>query len=292
MGYGAESMWAPLRRVLLKRVEDAFTSADVLEREYARYGYLGCPDFDEARRQYDRFQDIVGRHVPTLDYLPPDERVGLDSIYTHDIVKVTRAGAILLSPGKVLRRGEPEAARPFFADGDIPIRGALTGTARMEGGDVVWLDEGRLALGRGFRTNDEGIRQFRDLTADVADDVIIVPLPYADGPAACLHLMSVISVVDRDLAVVYSRYLPVFFREWLLDRGFTLVDVPDNEYETLGCNVLALGPRQVVMLQGNPVTETALRQAGAEVMTYAGSEISYKGTGGPTCLTAPLWRAH
>jgi arginine deiminase len=291
MGFGAESMWAPLRRVLLKRVEDAFLSQAVLARDYARFGYLGCPDYGEARRQYDAFLEIVSRHVPTLEFLPADERAGLDSLYTHDIVKVTRSGAILLAPSKILRQGEPDAARPFFQASDIPVLGALSGGARMEGGDVVWLDDGRIALGRGFRTNDAGIQAFRALIADVAEEVVVVPLPYADGPEACLHLMSVISVVDRNLAVVYSRYLPVFFRAWLTERGFSLIDVPDHEYDTLGTNVLALGPRLVVMLDGHPITEAALRAAGAEVLTYAGNEISFKGTGGPTCLTAPLWRS-
>ncbi len=290
MGYGAESMWAPLRWVLLKRVEDAFIGPEVLVRDAPRYGYLGCPDYDEARRQYDRFQSLIARHVPRLDFLPADERVGLDSLYTHDFVKVTETGAILLAPSKLLRQGEPAAARPFFDALDIPIQGALSGDARMEGGDVVWLDEGRVALGRGYRTNDEGIRQLQAIAGEAADDVVVVPLPHAEGPEACLHLMSVLSIVDRNLAVVYSRYLPVFFREWLQFRGYHLIEVPDNEYETLGTNVLALGPRLLVMLEGHPVTEAALKEAGAEVLTYAGSEISYKGTGGPTCLTAPLWR--
>jgi arginine deiminase len=290
VSFGAESMWAPLRRVLVKRPEDAFVSPENLSREWRRFGYLACPDWDEARREFDAFLAILARHVPEIDFLPTDPRVGLDSLYVHDPVKVTRQGAVLLNPGKRLRRGEPAAAADALAALGIPVVGRIEDPASIEGGDIVWLDDGRVALGRGYRTNEAGIRAFLDLVGDRAE-VVVVPLPHADGPDACLHLMSLISIVDRDLAVVYSRYLPVAFREWLVDHGFQLVEVPDAEYETLGANVLALGPRLCVMLDGHPITQRRLEQAGATVYTYRGQEISWKGTGGPTCLTAPLLRS-
>ncbi len=288
--YGAQSMWAPLRWVLMKRPQAAFRSDAWVAREWQRYGYRSCPDLAAAERQFDAFCDLLARYVPRIDFMPVDDRAGLDSLYTHDPVKVTRRGAILLNPAKVLRQQEPAAMRDILQQLGVPILGSLGGEARMEGGDVVWLDDRHVALGRGYRTNDAGIRQFQSLLGDLVDDIVVVPLPHAGGPEACLHLMSVISLVDRDLAVVYSPYLPVFFRQYLLEHGYTLIEVPDHEYETLGSNVLALGPRRCVMLEGHPETARQLAAAGAEVLTYSGADVSWKGTGGPTCLTAPLWR--
>jgi N-dimethylarginine dimethylaminohydrolase len=160
----------------------------------------------------------------------------------------------------------------------------------MEGGDVVWLNERTLAVGRGYRTNAEGIRQLEEMTAGMVDRFIEVPLPHADGADACLHLMSLISLIDRDLAVVYSRYLPVFFRKILMNMEIELIDVPDDEYERLGTNVLALAPRRCLYPAGNPETLANMTRAGARVFTYPAEEISLKGTGGPTCLTCPVLR--
>ena len=117
-----------------------------------------------------------------------------------------------------------------------------------------------------------------------------MPLPHWRGAGDVLHLMSLISPVDRDLAVVYSPLLPVPFRETLIESGYRLVEVPDEEFDTMGTNVLALGPRECVMIGGNPQTRAALEAAGARVTEYVGHEISVKGAGGPTCLTRPLIR--
>jgi N-dimethylarginine dimethylaminohydrolase len=192
--------------------------------------------------------------------------------------------------GKVLRRGEPTAIGEFLPQLGVPILGAITGEGRLEGGDVVWLDEHTLAVGRGYRTNDEGIRQLRRLTADLVDEFIVVPLPHWQGPNDVLHLMSLISPIDHKLALVYSRLLPVPFREWLLARGIKLLEVPEAEYESMGCNVLAVAPRRCIMLSGNPQTRAMLVNEGIEVWEYEGEEISRKGAGGPTCLTRPIWR--
>jgi N-dimethylarginine dimethylaminohydrolase len=159
----------------------------------------------------------------------------------------------------------------------------------LEGGDLIWLDERTLAVGRGYRTNAEGVRQLRTLVGQSVS-VIEVPLPHWHGQSDVMHLMSLISPIDRDLAVVYSRLLPVPFREWLLERGIHLVEVPDQEFETMGTNVLALAPRRCLMLAGSPLTRKALEQSGCEILEYEGSEISVKGAGGPTCLTRPLVR--
>jgi N-dimethylarginine dimethylaminohydrolase len=161
----------------------------------------------------------------------------------------------------------------------------------MEGGDVVWLDDHTVAVGYGYRTDAEGILQLRTILGDLIDELIVVPLPHWRGPGDVLHLMSLVSPVDRDLAVVYSPLLPVAFRQRLVSRGFELIEVPDEEFETMGTNVLALGPRDCLMLAGNPRTRAALERAGARVLEYVGQDISVKGAGGPTCLTRPLARA-
>lgn len=290
MMFGCQSMVGKIESILLKHPRDAFVSPEHLRRHWQAFGYTSCPNFEKAMTEYEAFAAIVAREVADCHFIEGQPEDGLDAIYTHDPVKITKRGAILLSPGKALRRKEVSSTRAALEHIGIPILGALSADARMEGGDVVWLDEGTVALGRGYRTNDEGIRQFREIAHGLDLDSVVVPMPHAGGADECLHLMSIISLVDTDLAVVYSKYMPVFFRELLLDRGISLIEVPDDEYENLGCNVLALAPRVCLMMDGNPVTQAALQRVGATVITYRGEEISFKGTGGPTCLTAPLWR--
>jgi N-dimethylarginine dimethylaminohydrolase len=172
----------------------------------------------------------------------------------------------------------------------VPILHTLRGEACAEGGDLLWLDHDTLAVGQGFRTNVEGLRQLREPLMHLGVNLLPVPLPYFGGPQSCLHLMSLISMVDHDLAVVYPRLLPVPFWEGLRSRGIRLVEVPEQEFATMGPNVLALAPRKCVMLRGNPVTKARLEDAGCEVLTYKGDEISLKAEGGATCLTRPILR--
>ena len=172
----------------------------------------------------------------------------------------------------------------------IPTLGEIKAPGKMEGGDVLWIDEKTVAIGRGYRTNDEGIRQFKELTKDIIDEYIIVPMPHGDGEDCCLHLMSIISFVDTDKAVVYSKYMPVFFREYLIEKGITLIECGDEEYDYLGTNVLCVAPGKCITIAGNPEITAKMRNAGIDVTTYEGKELSYRGTGGPTCLTCPLYR--
>jgi N-dimethylarginine dimethylaminohydrolase len=223
-------------------------------------------------------------------YLPQTENTGLDSVYVHDPVIVCQRGAILCSMGKDLRRGEPAAIGRFFESVGVPVLGSIIGEGRLEGGDVLWLDARTVAVADGYRTNQEGIRQMRALLGDLVDEVIVVPLPHWTGPQDCLHLQSNISLLDHKIALVYSRLLTVPFRQLLLARGFTLVEVADAEYDSMGCNVLAVAPRKVIAVAGNPITKQRMEAAGVEVWTYEGSDISVKGAGGPTCLTRPFWR--
>jgi N-dimethylarginine dimethylaminohydrolase len=244
-----------------------------------------------ATAEYERFLEILRSAGATVHLLPRDDRTTLDSIYVRDASVLCGRGMILCSMGKPQRSGEPDALRRAFAalDGVPPVIGSITPPGRLEGGDLVWLDSRTVLIGLGYRTNAEGIRQFRAIAGDTVD-AVAVPLPHWRGERDVMHLMSLISPVDRDLAVVYSPLLPVTFREWLLARGVRLLEVPDSELETMGANVLALAPRRCVALAGNPRTRAALERAGAEVVEYEGAEISVKGAGGPTCLTRPLAR--
>jgi N-dimethylarginine dimethylaminohydrolase len=279
-------MVEPLRRVLVTRPDEVFGSADP-----AVWHYTGRPDLAEAQREHDAFVEILrGAGAEVVDHAEPQPDRA-DSIYVFDPALVTDRGAVILRMGKPLRRGEEAAmARRFEALG-IPILATLEGTATAEGGDLLWLDRQTLAVGQRFRTNAEGARQLREALAPLGVEIVPVELPVWTGPEAGLHLLSLISPVDHDLAVVYPPLLPVPFWLLLQDRGFRLVEVPEEELPTQGPNVLALSPRKALMLEGNPVTRRRLEEAGCEVLTYRGREISWKAEGGPTCLTRPLWRA-
>ena len=284
------SEYGKIETILIKRPEDAFVSRENIDAQWQALNYSSAPDFDKAVKEYDNFVSLLERVVPDVLYLPRDDKLGLDSIYARDALLATRKGIILCNMGKEARQGEPDADAEFLSGEGFPVLGAITGEGRIEGGDLIWLDDRTLAVGRGYRTNDEGIRQLAALTADLVDEVMAVPLPHWSGPAGVFHLMSMISPVDADLAVVYARLLPIPFREWLVERGMKFVEVPDEEYATMACNVLAVAPRKCLMLSGNPLTKQRLEDAGAEVWEYDGSEISLKGAGGPTCLTRPLIR--
>ena len=290
MAYGCETSTGALRSVLVKSPRLAHRSQARLTAGWREVNYPSEPDYELAVRQHDGLLALLKQAGTEIHELPATDDTGLDSVYTHDSVIVTRRGAILCRMGKEARATEPEAAGEWLASVDIPILGRIHGPGLLEGGDLIWLDGRTVAVGEGYRTNAEGIRQVRALLAGLAEEVIPVPLPHWTGPRDCLHLMSLISPVAPDLAVVYSRLLPVPFRQLLVDRGIELVEVPDEEYDTMACNVLPVAPRQCIMLDGNPRTRMALEAAGAEVWTFDGSEICLKGGGGPTCLTRPLLR--
>ena len=290
MRYGCQSMVGKIDTIIIKHPEEAFISQENLDQKWKPFNYVSCPDYEKSLKEYSRFEEIIQEHVENVHYLPKDDNTGLDSTYAHDTCKITSKGAIMFTVGKELRRGETGATKKFLEGIGVPILGEISGEGTMEGGDVVWLDEKTVAVGRGYRTNYEGIRQFRELTKDVVDEFIVVELPHGDGPDECLHLMSVISMVDHDLAVVYSKLMPVSFRDLLIERGIELIEVDDAEYANLGSNVLALAPRVCVMPSGNPKTREKLEKAGAKVFEYEGHDISFKGTGGPTCLTLPVTR--
>ena len=278
-----------LIRVAVKHPRDAFVDAATIGRQWKDLRFSAPPDLDRAAREHDRFVEALHAAGATVHSLPRDEETTLDSIYVRDASIVCEKGLILCQMGKPQRAGEPAAQERALDGGHMPVCGRIAPPGSAEGGDVVWLDARTFVVGRGYRTNADGIRQLRAILGDGVE-VVEVPLPHWRGQQDVMHLMSLISPVDHDLAVVYSPLLPVPFREWLLDRGIQLVEVPDEEFESMGTNVLALAPRRCLMLSGNPRTRAALERAGADVIEYQGTEISVKGAGGPTCLTRPLER--
>jgi N-dimethylarginine dimethylaminohydrolase len=286
----AQSEIGTLSHLALKHARDAFRSPQIIAEEWRALNFTSAPDFENAVRQYDRFAELLSECGASLHFLPPSGGTGLDSIYVRDASIVCDAGVILCSMGKPLRRDEPRSQEAAFRAMGYPIAGSIAPPGRLEGGDVVWLDRRTIAVGRGYRTNDDGIAQLRRLLEGSIDELIVVPLPHWRGPADVFHLMSIVSPIDHDLALVYSPLTPVTFREQLLGRGIALVEVPDEEFESMGANVLAVAPRRCLMLAGNPATRARLERAGAHVAVYEGDDISVKGGGGPTCLTRPLRR--
>lgn len=278
-----------LRRVALRRPESAFVDQATLDGQWQPLNYTSRPDFARAVAEYEHFVAVLKSAGAEVEYLPPDPSLTIDSIYVRDAAIVCPRGLILCNMGKPARAGEPRVNGNALARVGVPVVGAIEGEGRIEGGDLVWLDDNTLAVGRTYRTNDEGIRQLKSLVGPEVE-VVVAAMPHYRGPADVFHLMSVLSPIDHDLALVYSPLMPIPFREWLLGRGIALVEVPDEEFDSMGCNVLALAPRRCLMLKGNPRTRAALQRAGATAIEYDGMEISTKGQGGPTCLTRPLLR--
>ena len=289
--FGCQSMVGSLKRVLIKHPKDAYQSQTKINEQSRQLNYIGVPDYNKAIIDYERLVDFLKSSSIQIDYLPKDNITSLDSIYTHDPCVVTNGGIILCNMGKDLRIPESTSIASFFKSIGVPILGQIEAPGTLEGGDVVWINERTVAVGEGYRTNAEGIHQFKTLLKNHVDKVISVPLPHWTGEEDCLHLMSNVSPIDNDLYLVYSRLLPVSFRQYLLELQIQLIEVPDEEYASMGCNVLAVAPRKVIMINGNPITKLRLETEGVEVHTYDGSEISIKGAGGPTCLTRPYLRS-
>jgi N-dimethylarginine dimethylaminohydrolase len=280
-----------LKTVLVKHAREAFVSQEVINAQWQELNFTAPPDFSRALAEYDRFLELLTAAGAEILHLHKDDLLNLDSMYTRDPSVISRDGSILCSMGKAQRSNEPLAQENDLRQMGRPIAGQIVPPGLLEGGDVVWLDEVTVAVGQGRRTNAEGIQQLRGLLGNSIKDLLIVPLPDWRGPQDVMHLMSLISPVDRDLAVVYPRLLPPAFKQELLDRAYQLVEVPDEEFESMGTNVLALAPRTCVIVKGNRRTRLALERAGAGVLEYDGEEISLKGGGGPTCLTRPLARS-
>lgn len=274
-------MWGALERVLVRPplAEDA--------ERWREYGWRAAPDHAAAAAEHEGFcleLEAAGAEVVISRHDPGNP----DAIYVYDPVLVGSRGAVLLRPGKEGRRGEPRALAVTLEASGVPVSAELVEPVLAEGGDTVWLDESTLLVGIGYRTNAAAV----DALAEAFDvEAIAFDLPHWNGRGEVMHLMSLLSPLDRDLALVYPRLAPVRLLEVLAERGIAVVEVPDEEFETQGPNVLALGPRRALALEGNPETRRRMEKAGVDVAVYRGDEISRKGDGGPTCLTRPLLRS-
>jgi N-dimethylarginine dimethylaminohydrolase len=286
--FGAQSMAGRLRTVVMRSAEGTMRGADPLRWHYGA-------GFDPARAavQHRAFADIVAASGAEIVWIE-DTGDGLaDSVFTHDPSLVTDHGAVILSMGKALRRGEPDLHAATYARMGVPVLGRIEAPGTVEGGDCVWLDAATLAVGRGVRTNEAGIRQLGQLLAPHGIEVLGFDLPFWQGEEACLHLMSVISPLADDLALVHSPLLPAAFWQALRARGISLVEGDADEFRAsngLSLNVLPTAPREIIAVAGFPKTKAAMEAAGCRAETFDASALCIPCEGGPTCLTRPVWR--
>jgi N-dimethylarginine dimethylaminohydrolase len=286
----AHSEFGKLKSVFIKKASAAFIDDAHISKHWEALNYLGKPDINKALEEYAAFEQLFKDNGTEILYLPADDTVNMDSIYCRDAAIATKQGMIICNMGKAGRKNEPLAEQKAFESNGIPVLGVIKAPGTIEGGDVAWLDENTLAVGHTYRTNEEGVKQITALLEPIGVKVITVPMPHYKGPSDVFHLMSVLSPVDHNVAVVYSPLIPIVFRNELINRGYELVEVPDEEFDSMGCNVLAIAPRVCLMVKGNPITKARLEKAGCTVFEYEGAEISVKGGGGPTCLTRPIDR--
>lgn len=286
-----QSMTAPLRHVLVCAPSDAGWNAADKSAAWQALGFHRPPNFATAESQHQALCRLLTEAGAEVRTLPPDKNaLTLDAVYTHDATLPTDHGLILMRPGKASRIPEAQAHAAYCSRLNIPVLGEIQAPATTEAGDIVWLDPQTLLAGRGYRTNKAGIDQLRALLAPNNIEVISAPLPHSQGPGACLHLMSLMSMLDEGTILVDLPWLAVETVELLRARNFRLIEIDDSERDTLACNILALGNKRLIALEENTRTNARLRRAGFEVQTFPGSEVCLNGNGGPTCLTRPLVR--
>ena len=278
-----------LTLVALRRPEAAFVDARRIDSEWQPLGYHAPPDFEGAIEEFNQFETYLKESGAEIIHLPDAESLTLDSLYVRDALIVTPHGIVLANMGKPARQGEPAINAEFLKGRGLTVAGRIEAPGMVEGGDLVWIDDRTLLAGHTYRTNPEGIAQLQRILGD-GITVHSFQMPHYKGRDDVFHLMSVLSPIDIDLALVYPPLAPVALVEFLESRGMSFVVVPDEEFESMGCNVLATGPRRCVMVAGNPETQKRLEAAGADVHVIEAAEICRKGEGGPTCLTRPLSR--
>jgi N-dimethylarginine dimethylaminohydrolase len=284
------SMTGELMRVMVCPPGNAGWNHPATAGAWQELGFQHAPDFDVAREQHEDFCRLLRESGAELITLPAAESLTLDAVYAHDASLATDYGLVLMNPGKKSRGTEAQAHVDFLAPLGIALHDKICPPGISESGDIVWLDSKTLLVGEGYRTNKAGIEQIRRLLAKKDIEVLSAPLPHGQGPSACLHLMSLMSMLDERTILVDLPWLAVETVELLRARGFRMTEIDYSERETLACNVLALGKKRLIALEENSKTNQRMRDAGFDVRTFPGSEICVNGGGGPTCLTRPLFR--
>ena len=287
--FGVASMTAPLQKVAVMKPGMSLATADPKKWHYSP---LFNPD--KVAGIHNDFVQLLKKSGAEVLWMPEDDRGIADSVFTYDASLMTMSGAILMSPGKALRSGEEAIHREFYKAHNIPVIGEITGPACAEAGDTLWLDEHTLVIGRGFRTNQAGVEQLRDILIPLGVKVYDFDIPVFSGKAACLHLMSMLSLVDTYSALVCLPLLPVGLFELLVNKGFLMIEAPYAEFlssNTLSTNILATAPAECIMLDDLPKTRAALINNGINVQVFKGDALCIGCEGGPTCLTRPLLRS-
>lgn len=281
--------YSTIKQVAIRSAANAFVSEAILAEQWQALRFHAKPDLAEAISEYEDFRALLRSTGANLIELSPSDSLTIDSIYTRDSILVSPKGLILCNMGRASRTPEAAINAASYTALGHRVAGQISAPGTLEGGDFIWLDEHHAAVGLGPRTNAEGIRQLADILGPEVE-LHVVELPAPDHPDDVLHLMSIISPLDRDLALIYRPFMPAQFIAWLEQLGVAFIDVPEQEYAIMGCNVLAIAPRTTIMLENLPAVKHGLEDAGCTVATYKGLEISRKGEGGPTCLTRPLER--
>lgn len=290
MRYNSNNMVNTLKSVLMSHPKYSFVSNKKIQKEWENLNYLSPPNFVKANKEFDHLVELIKSFGVDIHFIKNKNELSLDSLYIRDSSIITNHGAIICRMGKKLRREETKSIKKFYIENNVPILGEVSNPGTIEGGDIIWIDDKTIAVGEGYRTNISGINQIKKMLSSFNIKIITVPLPHWKGPDECLHLMSLISPVDTNLYVVYKKLLPVSFINLLLDKNIGLIDIPEEEYNSMACNILAISPRVCIMLNNNPKTKNALDKENVKVFGFSGDDISIKGSGGPTCLTRPLYR--
>ena len=288
--YGLNSNVSTLKTVLLKNPQAAFKSQKTIDLQWQDLNFIDKPDFKKSVTQYENFIDILNDNHVEILYIPEDEKTSLDSIYTHDPIFMTPNGAVIGNMGKTQRKPETIMMKNYLNEIGVPILGEIINDATLEGGDVIWIDEKTVAAGLTYRTNIKGIDQLRKILSTISVEVISVDLPHWNGPVDVLHLMSLISPLKEDLFLIYKKLLPVGLLKLLKQLDIKTISIADEDYDSLGCNVLPLSTTKCLITSGNDKTFKIIEESGIEVIEFQASEICYKGSGGPTCLTRPIYR--
>jgi N-dimethylarginine dimethylaminohydrolase len=287
--FGHFNEWGILRKVALRAPAQALQNDAKIDAEWQDLNWHARPDYENAMTEYKVLESALTSTGAELIHLPAGVGLTLDALYTRDALVITPKGVVKPRMGKPQRRKESDVNAAALGKLGMSIAGEIVGDGKLEGGDLVWLDRHTLLAGVGYRTNLEGVHQLQNICGDDVE-ILWFDMPHYKGSSDVFHLMSVLSPIDKDLAVVYQPLMPVRLVEFLEHRSFNFVDVPEQEFDSMGCNVLAIAPRQVLSVEGNPETVRRMQARGVDVQVLAAADISRKGEGGPTCLTRPLTR--